>query len=149
MKAMILLIGVLSLPLATLADDTLQERMSDDEFQRAGLHRLSEAELEYLNDWLAGKHAMPAPSGPTDRQMGLREAPEPVVIETRIAGEFNGWSGRTRFTLENGQVWEQVGGGTYYHRADSPAVRIEPKTMGSWKMYIEGIGRSVKVKRIK
>lgn len=139
---------------------TLEEQMSAEEYSKSGLDKLSPAELRFLNQWLerrdvAVDRPAPAPAAaaageaPTDAQMGLREAPERVVIESRIVGEFNGWSGRTRFKLENGQVWQQVGAGSYYGRADSPAVRIEPKSFGSWKLYVEGIGRGVKVKRVK
>ena len=63
----------------------------------------------------------------------------------------DGWAGngKTRFKLANGQVWQQVGTGEFVHHAVNPTVDIKPKSMGSWKLYVEGINRGVKVKRIK
>ncbi|MDX1572086.1 MAG: hypothetical protein R3200_16500 [Xanthomonadales bacterium] len=158
----VLLSLLLLVPFAAFADEpltSLEEQMSGADFERAGLDKLTEEELAFLNRWLDNRGvAVDAPAAPepateqgvSEAQMGLRGAePERVVIESRLIGKFNGWSGRTLFKLENGQVWQQIGGGSYYASADSPAVRIEPKMFGSWKLYVEGIGRSVKVKRIK
>lgn len=92
--------------------------------------------------------AEPAPVADT---RGLRQKKQSsrTVIESQIEGDFTGWSGRTRFKLANGMVWQQVGSGEFRHRAENPNVRIEPKSLGSWKLYVEGLSRSVKVKRIK
>ena len=64
-------------------------------------------------------------------------------------GDFNGWSGRTRVTLENGQVWEQAESGARGgHRISSPGVRIKPMSMGSWLMYVDDCSCDMRVKRI-
>ncbi|MEM9301240.1 MAG: hypothetical protein AAGE01_03975 [Pseudomonadota bacterium] len=160
--------GLLLLSLGALAQDsfsTLEERMSGRDFERAGLDKLSPAELEFLNDWLRGKGLAPARAAATgapaaagapavtEEQMGLRRKTtqsERVVIESNIVGTFRGWTGRNKWTLANGHVWEQVGGETYTAQVtENPDVRIEPKMLGSWKMYVDGYGRSVKVRRIK
>ena len=44
--------------------------------------------------------------------------PEPAVsepFEATIQGRFSGWSGKTVFPLDNGQVWRQRHGGRYRH----------------------------------
>jgi hypothetical protein len=82
----------------------------------------------------------PAPSAPK---------PPPTGIESRIAGHFEGWEGRTRFTLENGQVWENAGGGTLYLVAESPRVRIVPGSFGSWVLSVEGSSARTTVRRVR
>lgn len=138
-------------------DEPLQERMSREEFGKAGLDKLSTQELDYLNAWLQNKVVEPmreevaSVQAEKEERMGFHPRLEDrSVIESAIDGEFSGWSGgRTVFKLKNGQVWRQVDSGTVYYKADSPSVRIEPKSLGSWKMYVDGLGRGVKVKRIK
>lgn len=163
---------------AALAQSTLEERMTGQEFEQAGLDKLSPAELEFLNQWLKDDRppasppkAANAPASGAPASTGGATTPAPAVaaresatidqrglrpkessrtpIEARIDGKFTGWSGRTRFKLDNGMVWQQVGSGEVRASSDSPKVTIEPKSLGSWKLYVEGVGRSVKVKRIK
>ena len=67
-------------------------------------------------------------------------------IESRIAGEFAGWSGRTVFTLENGQRWQVANGGSYYSPVvASPKVKVFPAALGGFWMKIEGVNPRVKV----
>lgn len=136
---------------------SLEEQMSGEEFRRAGLEKLSPAELSVLNQWLRSrstvKRADPSPRAaetePDER--GFENRPqERTAIVTQLVGEFTGWSGRTRFELANGQVWRQARPGTF--RAvgrTAPQVRIEPKAFGSWSMLVDGTGRSLRVERIK
>lgn len=70
-------------------------------------------------------------------------------MNSRIVGEFEGWSGRTVFPLENGQVWAQSGSGTAYYVATDPEVTITRGRFGGYTMYVHGMKRRVKVKRIK
>ncbi len=46
------------------------------------------------------------------------------MIESRIEGEFKGWSGDTQFHLTNGQVWQQSLYSYWYHYAYRPEVMI-------------------------
>lgn len=131
---------------------TLEERMSQSEFKAAGLDRLSAAELKSLNDWLRS-HGLGA-----DAPVAIRDGkpdfyPDQFkreTVETRIAGPFTGWLGKTRWTMENGQVWEQAESG---RRQDwslqQPTVHIKPMIMGSWLMSVEGCGCSLRVQRVK
>lgn len=71
-------------------------------------------------------------------------------VQSRIAGRFRGWEGRTQFRLENGQIWEASDGSSYVGvDYDSPAVRIYPGMLGSYWMEIEGVNPRVKVKPLK
>lgn len=151
----------LTAPAVSQVDSTLEEQMSQQEFEQAGLDKLSSEELNYLNQWLRSRNAAPkaaAPArnvessapAPAEDKMGFKPRPEDrTTIVSRIDGEFSGWSGRTTFKLQNGQVWRQVDGKSFPHNSTNPEVRIEPKSFGTWKMYVEGLNRSVKVKRIK
>ena len=132
---------------------TLEERMSKEEFHAAGLDRLNPAELKSLNDWLAG-HAttkivkeLVTPSGKPafETDQGQRQA-----IETRITGRFSGWYGKTIFRLDNGQEWTQAESGQMSNgKYDNPKVKIKPMLLGSWLMYVEPCGCSVRVERTK
>jgi hypothetical protein len=67
-------------------------------------------------------------------------------VESRIAGEFRGWEGRTLFTLENGQRWQAQGTRPYISPPlANPAVKIIPGALGSFWMTVEGVKPRVKV----
>ncbi|MGH6628781.1 MAG: hypothetical protein ACREB3_03515, partial [Burkholderiales bacterium] len=72
------------------------------------------------------------------------------AFDTRIEGDFKGWTGHTTFKLDNGQVWQQNGDDSYYgDLMHSPKARIYPGALGSYWMDIEGIRQRVKVKPIR
>ena len=77
--------------------------------------------------------------------------PQPAVgepFEAEIQGRFAGWSGKTVFPLDNGQVWRQRHGGRYRHTDDDQRVRIYKNLLGMWQMKVLSTGRSVPVRRI-
>ncbi len=131
---------------------TLEERMSQDEFNAAGLDRLSPEQLRFLNGWIQSKgvSALGAPIKHRDgTTVFYASDSDREVIESSIVGEFNGWNGKTRVTLENGQVWEQAESGRKGYRLTAPKVKIKPMSFSSWLMYVDGCGCDVRVKRIK
>ena len=70
-------------------------------------------------------------------------------ISSRIMGQFKGWTGKTQFELENGQVWEQSGNGILSIDIQNPNITIKRGVFGSYTLNVEGVNSSVKVKRIK
>ena len=70
------------------------------------------------------------------------------VYESRIDGAFKGWTGDTIVKLENGQIWQQSQYYYKYRYSFMPEVMII-KTGNSYKMLVDGIDKSVGVKRIK
>lgn len=70
-------------------------------------------------------------------------------ITSRYKGDFTGWSGDTVFELENGQVWKQIQSGRMSWRATNPMITIERGFMGSYRLSVEGVNRTVRVKRLK
>ena len=69
-------------------------------------------------------------------------------FEARVVGGFTGWSGKTVFTLDNGQVWRQRHGTSYRYQGDDNRVRLEPNFFGFWELTVVSTGRSVGVRRI-
>jgi hypothetical protein len=68
----------------------------------------------------------------------------PSMIESRIDGRFDGWSGETIFKLENGQIWQQA---SY---ANTPSRKYRPKvvitrTGAGFEMQVEGLTASLRV----
>ncbi len=74
---------------------------------------------------------------------------KPDLIRSRIDGTFKGWrDNKTRFRLENGEIWEQRQSSTYITNLESPEVIIKKRRFG-YTMEVPAIGRSVHVKRIR
>ncbi len=146
-----LLLAATTIAGAQSSSATLEERMSQAEFNAAGLGKLSPQELQQLNGWLD------AHGGSTEKVVTSNGHPlfylndsERQPIEQHIAGNFTGWRGRTVFKLDNGQEWQQAESGMFDGgNVANPAVRIKPMLLGSWLMYVEGCGCNLRVKRIK
>lgn len=74
------------------------------------------------------------------------EKEEPLT--SRMVGDFDGWSGRTIFTLENGSRWQPQNKAESYPYSPvlhSPAVKIRPAVFGGFWMEIAGVNLQVRV----
>ncbi|HWS40104.1 MAG TPA: hypothetical protein VN247_02285, partial [Arenimonas sp.] len=125
-----------------------QESMSPEQFKAAGLNKLSKTELENLNAWISGQKTVVV------EKIVAVEVEKPEVpkedIVSAIVGEFKGWRGNTRFTLENGQVWEQADTSELFaNKIMNPKVRIVHSGFSGWKLQVEGYNKWVKVKQVK
>ncbi len=69
-------------------------------------------------------------------------------ITSRILGEFKGWSGYTKFQLENGQIWQQSSEGLLIVRINNPTVIIEKSFFGTYNLNVEGVNSTIKVRRV-
>jgi len=131
----------------------IEQRMTPEARKAAGIDKLSPGELESLNAWLEANMSEKAIRKsligfPVMHLFSGGDDPEPIVAH--IVGEFRGWSGRTTFTLDNGQVWEQIEAGSLVaRRVNDPEVTIKPAMMGTWMLKVEGYNRSVRVQRVK
>lgn len=145
---------------------TLEERMTGREFRDAGLHKLTEEELAFLNRWIQlrslaegempdwlGDRAERAPgaAGVTaagaDRR-GFSDG-DRSEINSRLRGSFNGWQGDAVFELENGMVWEQIEATRFaVPPMENPEVRIRPGMFGTWQLQVVGYNTRVRVRRI-
>lgn len=119
----------------------VRQVMTAAQFQAAGLHKLSEAEIRSLNNWVSSFLAkvVLATTGPVSTE---------AVIESQIDGDFEGWDGETIFKLTNGQIWQQASHAYHYHYAFMPEVVIY-KTSGGYKMKVEDVEETIYVRRIK
>lgn len=153
-----LLIALFALLVATTglhAQDAkpIEQRMSVPERAATGLDKLSPTELSALNAWIESNMSEKAirkslVGFPVMHLFAGGDEKEPIVAN--IVGEFRGWNGSTKFTLDNGQIWEQVEPGSLVaRRMSNPEVKIKPAMLGSWMLRVEGYNRSVRVQRIK
>jgi hypothetical protein len=72
-----------------------------------------------------------------------------MPLEARLVGDFKGWTGKTVFRLDNGQVWRQRSASTYRHKGSDMRVRFEQNWMGGWQMEVLSTGKSVLVKKMR
>lgn len=154
--------------LAAESAPNIEELMTAEELRATGVADLSNAEIQALNAWLqrfrdgeisdAIEEAVaeaPVATGSETREIRTEPAdvyPPPrerLEINSRIAGEFNGWEGKTRFTLENGQIWEQRRGRRWKVTLQSPEVRLYQNFLGAWEMEVVSEDRSIGVRRIR
>ena len=68
-----------------------------------------------------------------------------ATVESRVDGEFNGWTGETIVKLRNGQIWQQRRHYYFYRYAYAPNVIVYPSD-GVMKMKVEGVDEAVPVR---
>jgi hypothetical protein len=139
----------------------VEQQMSADEFKAAGLDKLSAQELAALNAWLQHKVVQETSKAvEVAKEEGRKEVKEinrgffdfgtSEAIESALVGEFNGFAKGRKYTLENGQVWEQIEPATLAGvRRTNPKVSIKPGMFNNWFMRIDGYNTAAKVRRIK
>lgn len=118
----------------------LRNLMTQSEFHAAGLDRLSARELAALDGWI-GRLVLRLLK---DRKQAGCASP----VDTRIDGEFQGWSGHTVFGLENGQIWRQVGSDAQHAYKVSPRVQIH-RSPGGCLMKVDGMPGELLVERLR
>lgn len=70
-------------------------------------------------------------------------------LHARVVGKFKGWSGKTTFALDNGQVWRQRSSGRYTYSGDDTRVVISQNRWGFYELRLVAADRSVGVSRVK
>jgi hypothetical protein len=68
-----------------------------------------------------------------------------------LRGEFSGWTGRTIFRLDNGQIWKQAASDLYVTKTEEDVqVVIYKSKSGYWRLRIlDDRGAWVTVERLK
>lgn len=130
--------------------------MSQADFKRAGLDKLSPGELKYLDQWLrthgtAAGSATAVVVGPANIY-GYRTPVDQArtAVESTLVGSFSGWDSHSTFTLANGQVWKTSDGSSAScQQLTDPKVTIKPMMLGSWLMYVQGCSDSARVERVR
>jgi hypothetical protein len=69
-------------------------------------------------------------------------------IRSHIVGFFRGFEGGTEVRLANGQLWRQTDAADLPVHKTDPEVVIEKGFFGGYRLSVDGLNRSVRVKRI-
>lgn len=128
----------------------VQKAMKPEDYEAAGLSKLEPAERakldEFIRNYVSVSNERVATAA-VDQAIKDKKVSAPQVIESRIVGPFTGYTGRTVFTLENGQRWAQSQRDSrYFPKIDSPPVVIVKAGMG-YRMHIAG-GGMIRVSRV-
>ena len=125
----------------------VRKLMSEQEFAAAGLNKLTPAEREALDQWLIKYTAYDAPIIlRTNKE--VKEVEKAFELRARIKQPFTGWSGKTVFYLDNGQVWQQRQQGRHSYKGQDTEVVITRNFMGFQMMTLNATGKSIGVSRI-
>jgi hypothetical protein len=152
------LVVLLALAPAAYAQPPIEQQMTPEQFKASGLDKLSSQELANLNAWLNNtlevettKAAKLAKDKVETENRGFLSFGKSDPIVGKIVGEFRGFAIGRSWTLDNGQVWEQVDNASLAGvRKTDPQVRITPSVIGStWYLQIEGYNTRAGVRRVK
>jgi hypothetical protein len=128
----------------------VEKAMTPADYEAAGLQKLDPAERAKLDDFIRKYVATSNEKVATeavDKAVKEKKVQAPEVIQSKIAGPFTGYNGRTVFTLENGQRWAQSQrDSAYFPKIDSPPVIIVKAGLG-YRMYIAG-GGAIRVTKV-
>lgn len=155
----LLAVTLLTPPLASAdgQDFDVLKSMSVADFRAAGLDKLSDAQIKALDAWFQEyQRQHPCPDIAANSAPAVVAAPavsataEEYPLTAHIVGKFTGWSGSTRFTLDNGEVWQQVDDSSLSTGAImNPKVTISRGLINSFYLSVEGVKDTVLVKRTK
>lgn len=140
-----LVLAALAAALPARAQSTyvpVETRFNTEQFQAAGLHRLSPDELATLNRLLRDDQA-------TVVRRATAPDREQEPVRSSIAGEFRGWNSGTVFTLANGESWRVTEGSYSVRPVSNPGVTIRPGVISGWYMEVDGHPVKAKVRRLK
>ncbi|MGA0735548.1 MAG: hypothetical protein ACO3PC_08730 [Steroidobacteraceae bacterium] len=135
----------------------VSKAMTPAEYARAGLDKLSPEERRILDEWIARYTGREVEQTVADkvaevRRLEVAAQPKKLTadrIVATITPPFEGWSGKTTFTLDNGQVWKQRLEGRYRYSGTDTRVTIAKNFFGFYVMTLEATGRSIGVERVR
>ncbi len=122
--------------------------MTPEQFNAAGLDKLSDEELEALDDWLI-RYTVGEAETVRQTSTEVKEVEEEFEITASIKQPFKGWKGDTVFYLDNGQIWKQRVDGRYQYSGEDTRVVIYKGFFGNYNMKLVAAGKAIGVKRIK
>ncbi len=130
----------------------VQKAMSPEDYSAAGLQKLDPAERakldEFIRNYLTVSNERVATTA-VDKAVKENKVSAPEVIQSRIVGPFTGYTGRTTFTLENGQRWAQSqSDSAYFPKVESPPVLIVKAGFG-YRMMIAGASGAIRVVKVR
>lgn len=149
----LLLIGFSATQAAEAPD--ISKLMTAEDYSAFGLDKLSEKERAQLSEWVA-HYREGAITGPPAQKTPEQRAEAEVVedkelkigIVANVIPKFEGWSGKTIFRLDNGQIWKQRMSDKMRYSGDDYRVVITRNFIGKFSMEHVETGRSVGVQRL-
>jgi len=90
----------------------------------------------------------PPPGG----DFGLEKSPLELGGDSMSAtavGSFGFWNPGQRIELSNGQIWQVTNDTGFYYKVDDPQITIRKGLFSAFYLHIDGISKSLKVKRIR
>lgn len=70
-------------------------------------------------------------------------------MSSTALGDFRYWQEGQRIELDNGQVWEITNDTNLFFKASNPRVTIEKGFFSSFYMHIDGVSKSLRVRRVR
>jgi hypothetical protein len=126
----------------------VESLMTPEDFSASGLDKLTDAERAHLSEWLV-RYRQGATEGPAPPKTPEQRAEErEIEIAAKVVPAFKGWSGKTIFRLDNGQIWRQRQPGKLRYSGDDSTVVIYQNLLGGYMLKHNDSGRAVGVKRI-
>jgi hypothetical protein len=126
----------------------VKKLMDEGEYEAAGLEKLSPAERDALNQWLIKYTAFEAPLILRTNEE-VKQVEEGFELIAHIKQPFKGWTGKSVFYMDNGEVWAQRQGGQYLYTGTETAVVIDKNYLGFHVMTLTATGKAVGVKRVR
>jgi hypothetical protein len=121
---------------------TVEERMTGKEFTAAGLDKLSPEELAALNNWLRA-HSVATLDSPRAGVSAVAPtggaAAGATAAQADAAGDTRGFEK---------QASRDLPGTFYIPETDNATVVIQQRAFKSWRLKIEGYGKTVRVERL-
>jgi hypothetical protein len=139
----------------SIEDETQRLACYDDYFQQARPNQARHDDSSPVNPEQSDESTGQRAESEAMAEIGADQISPPAIdyVESWLVGDFNGWSGKTIFTLENGQVWRQTNNYIRDYRPHSPIpqpkVRISKGMFGSYDLRVEGVKRIVQVRRVR
>ena len=156
--ALLLLLLLLATSGAASAADppNVKTLMTPEDFSESGLDKLSAAELEHLSEWVeryregavVGPVVKKKPSEMNEEEKSEYQKEMDAEIVAKVVPAFTGWSGKTVFRLDNGQIWQQRMPGTFRYEGGESTVILTRNLLGRYVMTHEASDRSIGVKRV-
>lgn len=132
----------------------VESLMTPEDFEASGLDNLSDAERAHLSVWLeryrqgavVGPEVQKPPSQWSEEE---RRAEREFQITAKVVPSFRGWSGRTVFRLDNGQIWQQrMASQKFRYNGGGSEVVISKNMLGGYVLEHVESERSTLVKRV-
>ncbi len=160
MKALTLILMVLVSTTAFAADQdnppNVKSLMTPEDYAESGLDKLTDAEREHLSEWVEryregaviGPEVHKRQSQMTEEEKVEDKKEREAEIVAKVVPAFRGWTGKTIFRLDNGQVWQQRQDGKMLYDGSDSAVTITRNMMGKYVLRHADSGRGIGVMRI-